>query len=186
MRYCQSSPRATRGVAENGTNQPILSNGTQKPHIARSPQIAKTSMIKFPPRRLRDSRAYRRRPLDDALEVCVSLVAGTKLGACEIVSLLGAGGMGEVYRAPAYMSPEQARGKTVVSRRRFEELEQRVPVREQGVGRGPQRSSSALLVLEDSQRLFDTSHVLGDWIDGEVGNVTTLRQGRFSGEAARR
>ena len=60
----------------------------------------------------------------------MSLVAGTKLGACEIVSLLGAGGMGEVYRAPAYMSPEQARGKTVVSWRRFEELEQRVPVRE--------------------------------------------------------
>jgi serine/threonine protein kinase len=29
----------------------------------------------------------------------VSLASGTKLGAYEIVSLLGAGGMGEVYRA---------------------------------------------------------------------------------------
>jgi hypothetical protein len=34
-----------------------------------------------------------------ASEVPMPISAGSKLGSCEILSLLGAGGMGEVYRA---------------------------------------------------------------------------------------
>ena len=48
---------------------------------------------------MRDRCADRRRPLDSRARRTVTLASGTRVGPYEVVSSLGAGGMGEVYKA---------------------------------------------------------------------------------------
>jgi serine/threonine protein kinase len=55
--------------------------------------------IRLASRRLRDFHAPRLGPIDSYEQIPMSLVIGTRLGAYEVTSSLGAGGMGEVFRA---------------------------------------------------------------------------------------
>jgi eukaryotic-like serine/threonine-protein kinase len=98
----------------------------------------------------------------------MTLAAGTQLGPYRIMSLLGSGGMGEVYRAEdsrlhrtvaiKILSPDQA------TQERIERFEQEA------------RSASALnhpniLTIHDVGRQGDTAYFAMEWVDGQ-----TLRQ----------